>query len=99
MTALQIVKGQAPLAPARRDDGPSNETTDLIVDGVNWTARVPAADSVSLVRDLAWATRDLVADRARRKTVRCYSAEGPWEIGLERDGGRVLFSLYRGGTF
>lgn len=99
MTALQIVKGQVTLPPRESSSDALRKTVDLIVDGINLTARVPDADPLPLLRDLAFAIADLATSRAGRKTVRCYSAEGPWEIGLERDGDRVLLSLFRGGPF
>jgi hypothetical protein len=99
MTALQLVKGPVAPVPATASEGARKRTVDLIVDGTNLTARVPDADPAPLLRDLASATAELLALRARRRWVRCFSAEGPWEIGLERVADRLLLSLYRGGPF
>src|SRR5258708_24997858 len=99
MTALQIVKGPPTLEPTPASDHDVTPSLDLLIDGVNVTARVPDADAVPLLRDLVRATVDLASLRSRKKAVRCYSAEGPWELGLERAGDRVLLSLFRGGTF
>jgi hypothetical protein len=98
MTGLQLVKGPLSPLPATALEG-ARKNVDLLVDGINLTARVPDADPVPLLRDLALATADLLALRARRRWVRCFSAEGPWEIGLERSGEHLLLSLYRGGPF
>jgi len=95
MTALQIVKGVAASTPGRE----ALKRVDLVVDGMNLTARVPDAEPIALLRDLARATSDLATLRSWRASVRCYSADGPWELGLEREGNRVLVSLYRGGPF
>src|SRR5258708_6047690 len=99
MTALQIVKGPPTLEPTPASDHDVTPSLDLLIDGVNVTARVPDADAVPLLRDLVRATVDLASLRSRKKAVRCYSAEGPWELGLERAGDRVLLSLFRGGAF
>jgi hypothetical protein len=99
MTALQIVKGPQALEPTSLEDRDDKKTFDLVVDGVNVMARVPDADAVPLLRELARAAADLATLRVQRKAIRCFSAEGPWELGLERAGGRVLLSLFRGGSF
>jgi len=99
MTALQIVKGPRTLEPTPASDHDLPPPLDLLIDGVNVTARVPDADAGPLLRDLVRATVDLASLRSRKKAVRCYSAEGPWELGLERAGDRVLLSLFRGGAF
>src|SRR5262249_13397149 len=99
MTALQIVKGDAALDAAADSQGALPRAVDLVVDGMHLTARVPDADLLALLRDLAWTTADLRSLRSLRRSVRCFGAEGPWEIGLERDAGRLLVSIYRGGPF
>src|SRR5882724_8061073 len=98
MTALRVVKDQ-PAVPAASPVGARERAVDLFVEGQNLTARIPDADPVPLLCDLARATADLASLRARRRSVRCYSAEGPWEIGVEREGSRALFTLFRGGSF
>ena len=98
MTALRILNG----AGAASSPAPAREKqrglVDLLVDGVNLTARIPSADPAPLLRDLALAVADLAALRASRAEVRCYSADGPWELGLERCGPNALVSLFRGGA-
>src|SRR2546423_10630249 len=93
MTALQIVKANtaAPEALAAR------RSLDLLVDGLNLTARLPDVDQPALLRDLSAAVVDLAASHAPRITVGCHGAGGPWELGLERTAGDALVSLYRGG--
>ena len=97
MTALRILngKGTAATAPSREKQ---RALVDLLVDGVNLTARIPSADPAPLLRDLALAVVDLALLRSRRAEVRCYSADGPWELGLERSGPVALISLFRGGA-
>jgi outer membrane protein assembly factor BamB len=99
MTALLLVKGPGAPVPATAAEGAHKRTVDLLVDGMNLTARVPDAPPVPLLRDLACAAADLRALRARRRWVRCGSSEGPWELGLERAGSVLYVSLYRGGPF
>jgi outer membrane protein assembly factor BamB len=97
MTALRILngKGAAASAPSREKQG---ALVDLLVGGVNLTARIPSADPAPLLRDLALAVADLSALRSRRAEVRCCTADGPWELGLERSGACALVTLFRGGT-
>src|SRR5260221_5602511 len=98
MTALQVVKGQ-PAVPAASSGAARAKTVDLLVEGVNLTARIPDVDPLPLLRDLARATADLASLCERRRTVRCEWPEGLWEIGIERVGSRALFTLFRGGAF
>ena len=98
MTALRILSGTGAASSTALSKEKQRALVDLLVDGVNLTARIPAADPAPLLRDLALAVVELAALRSRRAEVRCYSPDGPWELGLERCGSRVLVSLFRGGA-
>ena len=98
MTALRILNGAGAASSATSSREKQRAAVDLLVDGVNLTARIPSADPAPLLRDLALAVVELAALRSRRAEVRCYSADGPWELGLERYGSSVLISLFRGGA-
>jgi outer membrane protein assembly factor BamB len=97
MTALRILNGKAAAASASSREK-QRAPMDLLVDGVNLTARIPSLDPAPLLRDLALAVADLSLLRSRRAEVRCYSADGPWELGVERSGALALVSLFRGGA-
>jgi outer membrane protein assembly factor BamB len=98
MTALRILNGAGAASSATPSREKQRAPVDLLVDGVNLTARIPSADPAPLLRDLALAVVELAALRSRRAEVRCYSNDGPWEIGLERCGASALVTLFRGGA-
>src|SRR4051812_23589662 len=98
MAAFQIVNGsRVDAVPVPR--GPVEQgTPDLLVDGMNLTARLPRADVLALLRDLAHELVDLARGRRERATVRSSGADGPWELGIERSADAVLVSLFRAGA-
>src|SRR5262249_6564524 len=98
MTALRILNGTGAASSATPSRDRQRAPIDLVVDGVNLTARIASADSTPLLRDLALAVVELASLRNHRASVRCYSADGPWELGLERCGPNALVSLFRGGA-
>lgn len=98
MTALRILNGTGALAQAAVSKEKQRAAVDLLVDGINLTARIPSAEPAPLLRDLALAIVELANLRTRRAEVRCYSADGPWEMGIERHGASALISLFRGGA-
>lgn len=86
----------APKAPSPRPaDGRIREAIDLVVGGVNLTARVEPDQAPCVVRDLALAIVDLACGTRRRAIVRFYDA--PWELGLERIDDAVSVSVIRNG--
>jgi outer membrane protein assembly factor BamB len=70
---------------------------DLIVDGVNLTARLPRGDVAPILRDAAHELASLVTGARRRACVRCPDADEPWEMGFERVGAEIWVSLFRTG--
>jgi len=103
MTGFQIVLGRAvsnanasgaPSEPARKLRG----MLDLLVDGMNVTARVGEGQTLPFLRDLAHAASDLAAGRRARATVPFYLYDDAWELGLLRDGPDALLSVFRGGV-
>lgn len=70
---------------------------DVIVDGVNITARITEGFSLSLLADLAHAVAALSSGRSDRTVVQLYAEEDVWELGLERDGEDVLITVFRSG--
>ncbi|MET0592551.1 MAG: PQQ-binding-like beta-propeller repeat protein [Polyangiaceae bacterium] len=98
MTALRILNGTGALTQTALSKDKQRASVDLLVDGINLTARIPSAEPVPLLRDLALAIVELANLRTRRAEIRCYSADGPWEMGIERNGASALVSLFRGGA-
>lgn len=79
--------------PTARTQGP----VDLVVDGINLTARVGPGQASAFLRDLSLAAADLASGRRERDTVRYYQRDEAWEVSLERDGADVLISVFRAG--
>lgn len=81
--------------PTPKADGRVREAIDIVVGGVNVTARVEADQAPCVLRDLAHSLVDLACGTRRRAIVRFYDA--PWELGLERlpsgDGGEPMLAL------
>ncbi|RYE94937.1 MAG: hypothetical protein EOO75_00640 [Myxococcales bacterium] len=71
---------------------------DLVVDGMNLTARVGESQTAPFLRDLGYAAADLSSGRRGRVTLPFYLHDDPWELGLVRDGDGVLLTLFRGGA-
>lgn len=94
MTGFQILFGR-PEQP--RVGRPSTGVLDLVVDGMNLTARVGESHIPPFLRDLTYAAVDLANARRGRITVPFYIYEDPWELGLVREGTGVLLTLFRGG--
>jgi outer membrane protein assembly factor BamB len=88
-----LAKASAPPPPS---SSRSREVIDLVVSGVNLTARVEPDQAPCVVRDLALAIVDLACGVRRRAVVRFYDA--PWEIGLERLGEELALSVVRNGS-
>lgn len=90
------LRGVAVQPPAPSPPGRPREVIDLVVSGVNLTARVEPDQAPCVVRDLALAIVDLACGVRRRAVVRFYDA--PWEIGLERLGAELALSVIRNGA-
>lgn len=71
---------------------------DVIVDGINITARISDGFTLSLLSDLSLAFAALCSGRRERATVQLYSGEDVWELGLERDGDDALVTVFRSGA-
>ena len=71
---------------------------DLVVDGMNLTARVGESQAAPFMRDLGHAAAELSVGRRGRMNLPFYLHDDPWELGLVRDGDGVLMTLFRGGS-
>jgi outer membrane protein assembly factor BamB len=81
--------------PKSVEKGRVRESIDIVVGGVNLTARVDADQAPCVIRDLALAVVDLACGVRGRAIVRFYDA--PWELGLERIGDDLAISVVRNG--
>jgi outer membrane protein assembly factor BamB len=70
---------------------------DVIVDGINVTARLSEGFALSLLADLGHAVASLASGRTDRTVVQLYAEEDVWELGLERDLDDVLLTVFRSG--
>jgi outer membrane protein assembly factor BamB len=70
---------------------------DVVVDGVNLTARIADGFTPSLLGDLARAFVALASGKAERTVVQLYAEHDVWELGLERDAEDVLITVFRSG--
>ncbi|HEX4336259.1 MAG TPA: PQQ-binding-like beta-propeller repeat protein [Polyangiaceae bacterium] len=70
---------------------------DVVVDGVNITARIADGFAPSLLGDLSRAFAALASGRAERTVIQLYAEHDVWELGLERDADDVLITVFRSG--
>ena len=80
----------SPLGPS-----PLKGVLDLLVDGVNVTARLGEGPALLLLAEIASAVVAISRGRRDRATAPFYARGEAWEIGLEADGGDVLLTVYR----
>jgi outer membrane protein assembly factor BamB len=70
---------------------------DIVVDGVNITARVGETQGYALLSELGHAVASLAAGRRPRATAQICGDDQAWELGLEADGKHTLLSVFRAG--
>jgi hypothetical protein len=100
MSAIEVVVRPRPeTTPEASALEPLQGLFDVIVDGVNITARIGDSQSLSLLDDLGQATAELSRGQRDRAVLPLYADEEAWEIGLEADGSDVLISVYRVGPY
>src|SRR5262245_24322213 len=94
MTALHVVvhprPENAPCPALSRLHG----ALDILIDGVNVTARVGEGQALDFLMDLAFALAQVVSGPRRRTQVPLHGAAEAWELGLQADGEQVLVSVY-----
>jgi outer membrane protein assembly factor BamB len=70
---------------------------DVVVDGVNITARIGDGLALSFLAELAHAVAGLASGKRDRAVLQLYQDDDVWELGLEATGSDVLLSVYRAG--
>jgi hypothetical protein len=99
MSAIEVVVRPRPEPSPVSALEPLYGLLDVIVDGVNITARIGESQSLSLLADLGQATAELSRGQRERAVLPLYADEEAWEIGLEADGADVLLSVFRVGPY
>lgn len=97
MSAIQVVVRPRPETAPSSALAPLYGLFDVIVDGVNITARLGEGQALALLSDLGIAVSSLARGKRDRETLQLYTDDEAWEIGLEADGGDVLVSVFRSG--
>jgi outer membrane protein assembly factor BamB len=95
MSAIEVVVRKLEPKPGVSGVPPLKGVLDLLVDGVNVTARLGEGPAISLLSEIAGGVAALSRGRRDRVTAPFYSRGEAWEVGLEADGGDVLFTVYR----
>jgi outer membrane protein assembly factor BamB len=98
MSAIQVVVRPRPETAPSSALAPLYGLFDVIVDGVNITARLGEGQALALLADLGSAVSSLARGKRDRETLQLYTDDEAWEIGLEADGADVLVSVFRSGA-
>lgn len=96
MSAIHVVV-RPELPSAARSTSPFSSLLDLVVDGVNVTARARSGAGPHTLSELAQLTAALGTGRKTRGTIQFVSDGIPWELGIETDGEQCLISVFRSG--
>jgi hypothetical protein len=97
MSAIEVVVRPRPETAPNTALAPLHGLFDVIVDGVNITARLGEGQALAVLSDLGHAVSALSRGKRDRITLPLYAEDQPWELGLEADGSEVLVSVYRVG--
>lgn len=95
MSPVHVVLRPGKNAPAHW--APLGGLLDLVVDGVNLTARAGETQGLTLLAELAHATAALRKGRLSRATAQLCTEGDTWELGLEADADDALLSVFRSG--
>ncbi|MBN1607966.1 MAG: PQQ-binding-like beta-propeller repeat protein [Polyangiaceae bacterium] len=95
MSAIHVVVRPDPTRARASAEASASGLFDVVIDGVNVTARIGEGQALALLAELARLVAALVSGRRRRATLRLYTDNEAWEVGLEADGTEALVSVYR----
>lgn len=98
MSAITVVVRPRPRTAPDPALAPLHGLFDVLVDGVNVTARIGEGQAVSLLGELGLAVAALSSGRRDRVTLQLYSDDELWELGLEAFGPDALISVFRSGS-
>jgi hypothetical protein len=71
---------------------------DVVVDGINVTARIGENQALLLLADLGTAIADLRSGHRSRIVLQLYAPSEAWELGLEADSADALLTIFRAGN-
>src|ERR1017187_6542318 len=71
---------------------------DVVVDGINVTARIGENQALLLLADLGAAIADLRSGHRSRVVLQLYAPSEAWELGLEADSGDALLTIFKAGN-
>lgn len=97
MSAIEVVVRPRPETPPSSALRPLEGLIDVIVDGINITARLGDSQALIVLAGLAHATSVLSRGTRERTALPLHTEDEAWEIGLLADGSDVLISIYRTG--
>lgn len=96
MHGLTLVVARPAASTSEPDrSSPVHALLDLMTEGASFRPRVPAAEALPLLCDLAAAAETLAARDRARAAVRLPVAPEPWEMSLTRAGRDVLVSVFQ----
>ncbi|MCH2107981.1 MAG: PQQ-like beta-propeller repeat protein [Polyangiaceae bacterium] len=95
MSPVHLVLRSSPSSSS--SSAPLRGILDIIVDGVNLTARAGRSQGLTLLAELGHALGSLLRGRVSRTTAQLAAEGDTWELGMEVDGSDVLLSVYRSG--
>ncbi|HVR18968.1 MAG TPA: hypothetical protein VMS65_04715, partial [Polyangiaceae bacterium] len=99
MSAIEVVVRNPEPSPSGSvppsGHSPLKGVLDVLVDGVNVTARLGEGPALLLLAEIASAVAAISRGRRERATAPFYARGEAWEVGLEADGESVLLTVYR----
>lgn len=98
MTAIHVVVRSGPERARNPESSVTRVHFDVVVDGINITARVGAGEALAVLAELGTTLAELLAGRRARSVVQLHSKEDAWELGLELDGQHALITVFKGGA-
>ncbi|HEX4474920.1 MAG TPA: PQQ-binding-like beta-propeller repeat protein [Polyangiaceae bacterium] len=97
MSAFHVVVRSRPDRAPSSALSPLYGLFDVIVDGVNITARISDGFALSLLAETAHAVANLAQGRTERAIVQLYADDDVWELALERTADDVRVTVFRSG--
>jgi outer membrane protein assembly factor BamB len=94
MTALHVVVRPRPETSPDPALASLHGVLDIVVEGVNLTARVGSGQALDFLTELAFALATASVSPCQRATVPLHAGSEVWELGLECDGLDVLISVF-----
>jgi outer membrane protein assembly factor BamB len=95
MSALHVVIQPRPEAAPSGSLSSVYGLFDVVVDGVNITARIGQVEAMTLLCDFAQSFSRLMLGDRPRQSLQLHADLETWELGLERDAQDVLLTVYR----